>query len=54
MCFKLGGSGILLAVLFVPVKHVASNLGYHYLGSAKIIHKMGMAFGEGMIELLAP
>jgi hypothetical protein len=32
--------------------HTPSERGYHYLGSARIYYKMGMAFGEGMLELL--
>jgi len=31
---------------------IASERGYHYLGSGKIMFLMGHAFGEGMIELL--
>ena len=31
---------------------IASERGYHYLGSGKIVFLMGHAFGEGMIELL--
>jgi serine/threonine protein kinase len=30
---------------------VGSDLGYHYLGSAKTFCAMGKAFGEGMLEL---
>ena len=30
---------------------VGSDLGYHYLGSAKTFCGIGKAFGEGMIEL---
>ena len=30
---------------------VGSDLGYHYLGSAKTFCAIGKAFGEGMIEL---
>jgi alpha-galactosidase len=32
--------------------NVASERGYHYLGSARIYYQMGTAFGEAMIELL--
>jgi alpha-galactosidase len=31
---------------------IASERGYHYLGSGKIMFLMGHAFGEGMVELL--
>jgi hypothetical protein len=31
---------------------VGSDLGYHYLGSAKTFCAIGRAFGEAMIELL--
>lgn len=37
---------------WVKFYNVGSEKGYHYLGSAKIMYKMGKAFGEGMIELL--
>jgi len=37
---------------WVKFYNVASEKGYHYLGSAKIIYQMGKAFGQGMIELL--
>ena len=37
---------------WVKFYNVGSERGYHYLGSAKIMYKMGSAFGEGMIELL--
>jgi hypothetical protein len=30
---------------------VGSDLGYHYLGSAKTFCAIGKAFGEAMIEL---
>jgi|GEM_PF-564106 len=33
---------------------VGSDLGYHYLGSAKTFCAIGKAFGEGMIELSRP
>jgi alpha-galactosidase len=33
---------------------VGSDLGYHYLGSAKTFCAMGKAFGEGIIELSRP
>lgn len=32
--------------------NVGSERGYHYLGSARIMYRMGKAFGEGMVELL--
>lgn len=37
---------------WVKFYNVGSEKGYHYLGSAKIMYKMGKAFGRGMIELL--
>ena len=37
---------------WVKFYNVASEKGYHYLGSAKIIYQMGKAFGQGMIDLL--
>ncbi len=37
---------------WVTFYNVGSDRGYHYLGSAKIIYQMGLAFGDGMIELL--
>ncbi len=37
---------------WVKFYNVGSERGYHYLGSAQIMYKMGKAFGEGMIELL--
>ena len=37
---------------WVKFYNVGSNLGYHYLGSARIYYRMGKAFGEGMTELL--
>ena len=36
---------------WVKFYNVGSEKGYHYLGSARIIYKMGKAFGEGMVEL---
>jgi len=38
---------------WVKFYNVGSERGYHYLGSAKIMYKMGKAFGEGMTELLS-
>jgi carbohydrate esterase-like sialic acid-specific acetylesterase len=37
---------------WVRFYNVGSEKGYHYLGSAKIIYRMGKAFGQGMIDLL--
>ena len=37
---------------WVKFYNVGSEKGYHYLGSAKIMYRMGKAFGQGMIELL--
>jgi len=37
---------------WVKFYNVGSERGYHYLGSARILHKIGKAFGEGMIELI--
>ena len=37
---------------WVKFYNVGSNRAFHYLGSARILHKMGKAFGEGMVELL--
>ena len=36
---------------WVKFYNVGSEKGYHYLGSAQIMYKMGKAFGEGMVEL---
>ena len=38
---------------WVTFYNVGSERGYHYLGSARIYCRMGKAFGEGMVELLA-
>jgi len=32
--------------------NVGSDRGYHYLGSGKIMYRMGQAFGKAMLELL--
>ena len=37
---------------WVKFYNVGSEMGYHYLGSARIYYRMGKAFAEGMIELL--
>ena len=36
---------------WVKFYNVGSERGYHYLGSARIMYKIGKAFSEGMIEL---
>lgn len=37
---------------WVKFYNVGSERGYHYLGSARIYYKMGLAFGEAMCDLL--
>jgi len=32
--------------------NVGSDRGYHYLGSGKMMYRMGQAFGQGMLKLL--
>jgi len=38
---------------WVKFYNVGSERGYHYLGSARIYYRMGKAFGEAMVGLLA-
>jgi len=37
---------------WVKFYNVGSERGYHYLGSARIYYRIGMALGKGMVELL--
>lgn len=41
-----------LRTLEYLIYNVGSERGYHYLGSARIMYRMGKAFAEGMIPLL--
>lgn len=34
--------------------NVGSDRGYHYLGSGKIMYRIGVAFGRNMAELIKP
>ena len=34
--------------------NVGSNRGYHYLGSGKMMYSIGQAFGDAMLEAIAP
>ena len=38
---------------WVRFYNVGSDRGYHYLGSARIYYRMGKAFAESMVDLLA-
>jgi alpha-galactosidase len=49
---KLLNEGVWKGPDWVKFYNVGSERGYHYLGSAKMMYRMGKAFGEGMIELL--
>lgn len=49
---KMVREGVWKGPDWVKFYNVGSERGYHYLGSARIMYKMGSAFGEGMIELL--
>jgi len=49
---KMVNEGVWKGPDWVKFYNVGSERGYHYLGSARIMHKMGKAFAEGMIELL--
>lgn len=49
---KMVDEGVFKGPDWVKFYNVGSERGYHYLGSARIMYKMGKAFGEGMIELL--
>ena len=49
---KMVSEGVWQGPDWVKFYNIGSERGYHYLGSARIMHKMGKAFGEGMIELL--
>ena len=49
---KMVRDGVWKGSDWVKFYNVGSEKGYHYLGSARIIYRMGKAFGQGMIELL--
>jgi alpha-galactosidase len=51
---KMVSEGVWKGPDWVKFYNVGSERGYHYLGSAQIMCKMGRAFGEGMIELTGP
>ena len=50
---QMANDGVWKRPDWVKFYNVGSEKGYHYLGSAKIMYKMGKAFGEGMIELMS-
>ena len=49
---RMANSGVWKGPDWVKFYNVGSEMGYHYLGSARIYYRMGKAFAEGMIELL--
>ncbi len=49
---KMVNEGVWRGPDWVRFYNVGSERGYHYLGSARIMHKMGKAFAQGMTELL--
>ena len=49
---RMSNEGVWKGPDWVTFYNVGSNRAYHYLGSAKIYYRMGMAFAEGMTELL--
>jgi len=49
---KMVNEGVFKGPDWVKFYNVGSERGYHYLGSARIMYKMGKAFGEGLVELL--
>jgi len=49
---KMVSEGLWKGPDWVKFYNVGSERGYHYLGSARILYKIGRAFGEGMAELL--
>ena len=49
---KLVDEGVWKGPDWVKFYNVGSDRGYHYLGSSRIMTRMGRAFGKGMIQLL--
>jgi alpha-galactosidase len=49
---KMVGENVWKGADWVRFYNVGSDRGYHYLGSGRMMMKMGIAFGEGIIPML--